>query len=349
MHFITFLWPWVVTALMARTAKSVKRATTHIPIRPFVVTSIIHTSGSTSPLFRLPTWESSLTIFGVEADGDVHINLVHPVDQQGINISLAVKEYKGESQMAANLVRDQVSVVTQESVDLSLNEFTWFSIFRTKQLVTLYNEGATQPFLLYFNNQTINETDFFEFNAFRVSSLRNASWDFIGDKYDSGNETAVVPSGMQSELEGLVDGVASRLHLLEDFYKTRTLNTLEKSNLKVLVSQMNWMKAYLMLLNYYEYTVAGRNITKVTREINSVIYKIDVILELESVRNNATSSNGMLIHGSYGRNETPESEILNPWPEVKNVTPNIISFGTPMSKQRNDMPNNETKPAYLTV
>lgn len=336
MLFTALLWPWVVTVLVTGRTKAAERA--------FVVTSIIHTSGSASPLFRLSTWESSLTIFGVEADGDVHINLISPVDQQGINISLAVKEYNGDSQMTANLARDRVSVVTQESVDLSLNEFTWFSIFRTKHLVTIYNEGATQPFLLYFNNQTINETDFFEFNTFKVSSMRNASWDFIGDKYDSGNEAAVVPSGMQSELEGLVEGVAPRLHLLKNFYETQTLNTLGKSNLKVLVSQLNWMKAYLMLLNYYGFTVPGRNVTKETDKINSMIYRIDVILELESVRSNKTPTNGILLQGSHGRNVTSASKIFIPRPEVKNETQN-----TTILKMSIPEPSNETEPAYLTV
>lgn len=334
MHSVAPLWLWAVSVLLSGQATGTERPSTST--RPFVVRGIMHTNGSASSSYRLPTWESSLTVFGVEAESDVHINLIHPVDKRCINISLAVQAYAKESQIAAHQLGHLVSVVTRESVDLSLDEFTWFSIFRTRDLVALYNEGATQPFLLYFNNHTINETDFLEFNMFQVYSRRNASWDFNADRLGTTNSTPVVPKGMQHELEGVVEGVGPRLSLLETFYKTHTLGNLTKSNLKVLVSELYWVKAYLKLLTHYGYNVSGRNMTEAVVGANSMINEIEVILDPGQKVMNETSAKTT----PYGKNATQTGAIINPGKEVTNGTDgkNVTSAGTiinPVTEGRN--------------
>lgn len=238
--------------------------------RPFVVTGIIHTSASSSPMYQLPTWESPVSIFGVEADGDVHLTLLNLVNGRSLNISLEIRAYDNESQVTGNGVGDLLSIVTQEEMDLDLDEFSWFSIWRTKQGVAVYEASTTYPFLLYFNNNTVNETDFREFNAFQVSSLRNASWDFIGDKYEDENE-ATVPKELASELQGVVEGIQPRLSVIETFYQTRSLAQLNISSIRDLASELYWAKSYVMLINYFGYKLEGRNVTQVAGKINKMI------------------------------------------------------------------------------
>ncbi|MPC28510.1 hypothetical protein E2C01_021716 [Portunus trituberculatus] len=237
--------------------------------RPFVVTGIIHTSASSSPVYQLPTWESPVSIFGVEADGDAHLTLLNLVNGRSLNISLEIRAYDNESQVTGSGVGDLLSVVTQDNIALDLDEFAWFSIWRTKQGITVYEASTTDPFLLYFNNNTVNETDFRELNAFQVSSLRNASWDFIGDKYDDENE-ATVPKDLKSELQAVVEGFQPRLSVIETFKKT-SLSQLDKSNIRDLASELYWAKSYLMLINYFGYKIEGRNTSEVISDINKMI------------------------------------------------------------------------------
>ena len=265
---ILLLWMVVAALLMCRAEGMA---------RPFVVTDIIHTSGTSSPLFQLPTWECSLSIFGVQADGDIHLTLIHLDHGRSLNISFEIRAYDGESQVTPSWLGDLVSVVTKEEVDLSLDEYTWFSIFRSKEVVTLYSAGATQPFLVYFNNHTANETNFLEFNSFQVSSLRNASWDFIGDKYDDENE-ATVPQGLESELQMVVEGTESRLDVIENFIETVSVNKLKKSNIRELLSELYWIKSYMMLINYYGYSMEGRNISEQVVNMNVMIHKVNDVL-----------------------------------------------------------------------
>lgn len=192
-------------------------------LRPLQVTDDITTPAGAfpSPIYKLPTWRSSLTPFGVKADGDVHISLINLASGAHVNVSLSVSRYDRESQVTATGLGDPVAVVSLDKVHLDPTTFTWFCIFRKRHVIILVRYANPSPLLVYTQAATkqASVADFIHLTAFQVWSLADATWDFKGDHLRGTGPNPTNPL-LLKEVVGVFKGVMERVLFLDEFLYT---------------------------------------------------------------------------------------------------------------------------------
>lgn len=220
-----------------------------MPYQP--VQALIATPGR-SPQYLLPTWESSLAVFGVQTKGDVHIKFISATHNAHVVISLNAAEYGGESQMTVRSGDAAATVVSRDNASLSAHRYTYFAVFRKESLFALTRDGAVNPLLVYSNDST--EVDFFTCNIFQVWSRSTAKWDFLGEKYLG------VPPGTVSrqpavatEMHGLVKGLAERILAIDFFLDHVKVKLLPRPVQTQLTDVLDDLNPFFLILRFHGY------------------------------------------------------------------------------------------------
>lgn len=170
------------------------------------------TQGNYSRVYRLPSWESSLSLFGVQSSGQVRLALMHAdTDEAPVNITLFGPEE--ESEIRFNLSRSGHVLVSPHKLRLTLNKYTWFTVFRKDHVVCVFLAGKPDPFLVY---EDVNSNlQFLHYTRFQVWSERQAHWDFVGKKYKNENKSiGLSEKALMEELVGIKEGLAERFALI---------------------------------------------------------------------------------------------------------------------------------------
>lgn len=218
----------------------------HKPVR-----DLIFTPGA-SPQYLLPTWESSLAVFGVQAESDVHLKLISEAQDIHVVVSLNVTEHGGESQVTVNTSDAAVTLVSRDSVIFSADHFIWFSLFRKESVFALNRDGDEAPLLLYHNDSA--DVDFYTCDVFQVWSRGKATWDFRGEKY-LGVTPGNVPRqpAVEAEIRGSVRGLAERI-LAVDFFldhvRVSSLPTQVRQQLSEILDDLN---PFFLMFRFHGY------------------------------------------------------------------------------------------------
>lgn len=224
-------------------------------MRPQPVRDLLYTPG-TSPQYLLPTWESSLAVFGVQAESDVHIRLTNEAQNVHVIISLNVTEYGGESQLTVNTSGAAVTVVSRDRVILSADHYIWFSVFRKESVFALTKDGSERPLILYSNDSA--DLDFYSCNVFQVWSRSHATWDFRGEKY-LGVTPGNVPRhpAVRAEVRGAVRGLAERIMAIDFFLDQAKMIFLPAQVRQQLSEVLDDLNPFFLMFRFHGYDFVG--------------------------------------------------------------------------------------------
>lgn len=174
---------------------------------------VITTLWNYSRVYRLPSWESSFSLFGVRSSGEVRIALLpHDTDDAPMNITLYNKGGESDIQFNMSSASGQVEV-SRFSLTPTVDKHTWFTIFRKKRFLSIHVAGTAAPILAYEHpNKNLNLV---RYTRFQVWSKKTAHWDLIGKAYKNENKgTSPVDKAMKEELRGIEQGLAERFGLV---------------------------------------------------------------------------------------------------------------------------------------
>lgn len=220
-----------------------------LPRRP--VRAPILTPGA-SPWHLLPTWESSLTVFGVQAEGDAHIKFASEAQNLHVVVSLNATEHGSETQMTVSTGDMAVTLVSRHNVSLSADRYTWFAVFRKESVFAVTRDGSVTPLLLYSNDSA--GLDFFTCNVFQVWSRGNATWDFRGEKY-LGVTPGTVPRdpAVVAEVRGAVRGLAERIMAIDFFLDHVRVPFLPRPAHEHLTEILDDLNPFFLLFRFHGY------------------------------------------------------------------------------------------------
>lgn len=240
--------------MFPRVALCLALVATHTPrgrTRPQPVRDLLHTPG-TSPPYLLPTWESSLAVFGVQAESDAHIGLTNAAQSVHVVVSLNVTDLGGESQVTVSTSGAAATVVSRDSVTLSADHFIWFSVFRKESVLAVTRDGSGRPLLLYTNDSA--DLDFFSCNVFQVWSRGNATWDFRGEKY-LGVTPGNVPlqPAVRAEVRGAVRGLAERIMAIDFLLDHAKVNVLPAQARQQLSQVLDDLNPFFLMFRFHGY------------------------------------------------------------------------------------------------
>lgn len=175
---------------------------------------VLTTQGNYSRVYRLPSWESSLSLFGVKSNSEVRISLLHvDMDEAPVNITLYADGREGESEIQFNLSRSNHVIVSPYKLSLSLDNYTWFTIFRKGHVVYVFLANKFDPFLVYEHFD--NKLELLKYTRFQVWSKGKAYWDFVGKNYKNENKNNfLTEKSLLEELDGIKEGLAERYGLI---------------------------------------------------------------------------------------------------------------------------------------
>lgn len=270
------MFPHITLHLALITAEALQASGKRVSYQ--AVRSPIHTPG-TSPWHLLPTWESSLSVFGVQADSDVHIKFISAVDDNQVVISLNVKEYDGESQMMVNIGDSPVMLVSQENITLSPDRYTWFSTFRKESVFAIFIYGTMRPFLA-FDNESLG-LDFMNCNVFQVWSRGKATWDFRGEKY-LGVTPGTIPRqpAMVAEIRGAVRGLAERITAIDFFLDHATVINMSPNVQKEFAEILDDLNPFFLMFRFHAFdffkhfiTIPTDNIRRARNDLSTILRK----------------------------------------------------------------------------
>lgn len=172
---------------------------------------VLTTLWNYSRVYRLPSWESSFSLFGVRSSGEVRIALLpHDKDEAPLNITLYGKG--GESDIRFNLSTTDEVQVSRYSLTPTVDKHTWFTIFRKRHFLSVHLAGTAPPILVY--EHPSKDLNLVRYTRFQVWSKKTAHWDLIGKAYKNENKgTVPVDKAMKEELRGIEQGLAERFGL----------------------------------------------------------------------------------------------------------------------------------------
>lgn len=173
---------------------------------------VLTTQANYSRVYRLPAWESSLSLFGVKSSDEVRIALLHrDRDEAPMNITLHGPD--GDSEIYFNLSRaDQVNV-SRHSLTLNLNKHTWFTIFRKQHFLAVFLAGSAAPILVYEHSH--RNLNLLRYTRLQLWSKKAAYWDLVGRAYRNENKgTSPADEAVKEELRGIEEGLAERFGLV---------------------------------------------------------------------------------------------------------------------------------------
>lgn len=215
------------------------------------VTDLITTLFNVSSVYQLPTWESPLTIFGVRAESDVDLILLHPYIGTNVTISIQMSEFSNETQLT-NYWQDpdgNETVVSRDVVSLSPHNFTWFTVFRMDNFIGLFLEDEVRLILAYTQEKG-RKLNFLDYTDFRVKSYYDAVWDFLGDEYSGlGNGPGYVE--VVQEVQTAAKGLVHRLLMLEHVLDVKHLNKMPQTTKKTFFTHLKRIKAFIFLCRFY--------------------------------------------------------------------------------------------------
>ena len=268
------MFPLIILRLVLMTSAALQGSGQRVSYE--AVRRPIHTPG-TSPWHLLPTWESSLSVFGVQADGDVHIKFISTVDDNHVVISLNVTKYEGESQMTVNIGDSATTQVSRNNVSLSPNKYTWFSTFRKESTFALMKGGAVKPLLMYTSKAA--DVDFMLCNVFQVWSRGKATWDFRGEKY-LGVTPGTIPTqpALVAEVRGAVRGVAERMLAIDFFLDHTHVPALPRHAQVQLAETLDDLNPFFLMFRFHAFDffrhlifIPKNNIQRVRNELSTIL------------------------------------------------------------------------------
>lgn len=174
---------------------------------------VITTLWNYSRVYRLPSWESSFSLFGVRSSDEVRIALLpNDVDDAPMNITFYDKGGESDIQFNISSASGQVEV-SRYSLTLTMGKHTWFTIFRKKHFLSVHVAGTAAPILAYEHPD--KNLNLVRYTRFQVWSKKTAHWDLIGKAYQNENKgTSPVDKAMKEELRGIEQGLAERFGLV---------------------------------------------------------------------------------------------------------------------------------------
>ncbi|KAK8395127.1 hypothetical protein O3P69_006103 [Scylla paramamosain] len=215
------------------------------------VTDLINTLYDLSPVHKLPTWESPLTIFGVRAEGDVDIVFLHPSSRANVTISIQMSRFSGETQLTNywQSPNGSETVVSRDVVYLSPHTFTWFTVFRRDSFIALYMEKEVRLILAYTQEKG-TKLNFLDYTDFRVQSYYDAVWDFLGYQYPGlGKGPGYVE--VVKEVQAAAKGLIHRLLMLEQVLDAKPLDRMPQTTKKIFLTHLQRTEAFMFLCRFY--------------------------------------------------------------------------------------------------
>lgn len=173
---------------------------------------VLTTFKNYSRVLRLPSWESSLSLFGVKSHDEVRIALL-PHDKDEAPINITIYGHDGHSEIRFNVSKSGQVEVSRFPLTLTLDKYTWFTLFRKEHFLSVHIAGTATPILAYEHDE--KNLDLLRYTRFQVWSKKKAHWDLIGKSYKNENKgTAPVDEAMTEELRGIEEGLAERFGLI---------------------------------------------------------------------------------------------------------------------------------------
>ncbi|MPD06894.1 hypothetical protein E2C01_102726 [Portunus trituberculatus] len=215
------------------------------------VTSLINTLFELSPVYKLPTWESPLTIFGVKSEGDVDLVLLHSPSGANVTISIQMSKFSGETQLTSYLPSPASSktVVSRDMVRLNPHTFTWFTVFRRGSFIALFAEKEARLILAYTLEKDM-KLNFLDYTDFRVRSYYDAVWDFLGDQYPGlGKGPCYVE--VVKEVQAAAKGLIHRLLMLEQVLDVKPLDKMPQTTKKIFLTHLQRTEAFMFMCRFY--------------------------------------------------------------------------------------------------
>lgn len=215
------------------------------------VTGLITTVHSPSPVYTLPTWESPLTVFGVMAESDVDLILLHPSQATNVTISIQRSDLNSETQLT-NYWQDPAgseSVVTRDKVYLTPHNYTWFAVYRRDSFIGLFAEEEVRLILAYTQEKG-KKLNFLDYTEFRVQSYYDAVWDFVGSEYKGLGEGPGYPEVVR-EVQSAGKGLVHRLMMLEQVLDAKPLHRMPHTTKATFFAHLKRIEAYIFLCRFY--------------------------------------------------------------------------------------------------
>lgn len=147
--------------------------------------TLVTRAGSDSHVYQFPnpalrvTDGTTMNVFGVMTSGDFVLHLFPIEDAPKPEPFTITKRSKGWDVQYSSVLRHH-----EDSFVMPKDQFVWFIIERTNSYLALYRVPDAKPVLLVSNYVLKNKLNFNLLQKFRVSSAREAFWDFQGFKYD---------------------------------------------------------------------------------------------------------------------------------------------------------------------
>ena len=223
------------------------------------VTDLVTTSYNPSPVYKLPTWESPLTIFGVKAESNVELVLVHPLhpsDHTNVTISIQVSKFSGETQLTHYWPGPNSSetVVSRDAVFLNPHNFTWFMMLRRDNFIGLFAEDEVRPILAYTQEKG-RKLNFLDYTDFRVQSYNDAVWDFLGSHY-SGMGKGPGYVEVVKEVQAVAKGLIHRLIMIEHVLDAKPLHTMPQTTKRTFFTHLHRTKPFIFLCRFNGFNFA---------------------------------------------------------------------------------------------
>lgn len=145
--------------------------------------------GSESYVYQFPnpvlrvTDGTTVNLFGVMTAGDFTLHFLPLEDTPKPEPFTLTKTSKGWDVQYSSFSRHY-----EDPLVMPKGQFIWFIIERTNSYVALYRVSEAKPLLLVSNYVLKKLLNFNTLQKFRVSSTKEALWDFQGFKYDKKEE-----------------------------------------------------------------------------------------------------------------------------------------------------------------
>lgn len=211
--------------------------------------------------FLLPLAESRLCVLAVHSPhNSVELRLVHKRDLAlSVTVSLALTRYKGETQLSAAGLGDNVTVVSRD--DLRLSGQQLLSLFRIDNVLAVFRAGQVKPILVYQSIWPL-KVNFEDFLLYYTSGPRGAysvHTTGLGERGYSLPQAAPHGEAVAEELHLMKRETRRRLGIMNAFFKKIQIDALPPRPLRTIAKLLDSnVMQQLFVLDYYDAKLKGK-------------------------------------------------------------------------------------------